>query len=69
MIMTINKAGNRLIAQLTGQEGAEIFPSSETEYFYKVVDAQITFRRNDRGEVTGLEVTQAGNTLAAPKIK
>jgi CubicO group peptidase (beta-lactamase class C family) len=69
VIMTIKKDGNRLFAELTGQGSAEIFPSSETEYFFKIVDAQITFRRNDKGEVTGLEVTQAGNTLAAPKIK
>jgi D-alanyl-D-alanine-carboxypeptidase/D-alanyl-D-alanine-endopeptidase len=69
VIITIKKEGNRLIAQLTGQGEAEIFPSSETEYFCKVVDAQITFRRNDKGEVTGLAVKQAGNTLAAPKIK
>jgi D-alanyl-D-alanine carboxypeptidase len=64
VIITIKKDENRLFAQ-----GAEIFPASETEYFFKVVDAQISFRRNDKGEVTGLVVTQAGNTLAAPKIK
>jgi len=68
VIMTIKKDGNRLFAELTGQGDEEIFPSSETEYFFKVVDAQITFRRTDRGEVTGLVVTQAGNTRAAPKI-
>jgi D-alanyl-D-alanine carboxypeptidase len=64
VIMTIEKDENRLFAQ-----GAEIFPSSETEYFYKVIDAQITFRRNEKGEVTGLVITQAGNSLVAPKIK
>jgi CubicO group peptidase (beta-lactamase class C family) len=69
VIMTIKKAGNRLIAELTGQGEAEIFPSSETEYFTKVVDLRITFRRNDKGEVTGIVLTQAGNTRAAPKIK
>jgi len=66
--MTIKKDGNRLFAQLTGQESAEIFPSSETEYFFKVIDAQIIFRKNDKGEVTGLVVTQAGNIRAATKI-
>jgi len=69
MILAIKKDGNRLIAQATGQESAEIFPASETEYFYRVVDAQITFRKNDKGEVTSLVLTQAGFTLTAPKIK
>ena len=69
MILTVKKAGNRLIAQLTGQKSAEIFPASETEYFYRVTEAQITFRRNDNGDVTGLVITQAGSTITAPKIK
>jgi hypothetical protein len=30
MILTIKKDGNRLIAQITGQKSAEIFPASET---------------------------------------
>src|SRR5262245_27072398 len=69
MILTVKKAGNRLIAQLTGQKSAEIFPASETEYFYRVTEAQITFRRNDNGDVTGLVIRQAGSTITAPKIK
>jgi len=69
MILTVKKDGNRLIAQATGQNSAEIFPSSETEYFYRIRDAQITFRKNDKGEVTSLVLTQAGFTLTAPKIK
>jgi hypothetical protein len=32
-----------LFAQLTGQPKVEIFASAEKEFFYKVVDAQITF--------------------------
>ena len=32
-----------LFAQLTGQPKFELFPSGEKEFFYKVVDAQITF--------------------------
>ena len=33
------------MTQATGQQKVEVFPSSETEFFLKVVDAQITFVR------------------------
>ena len=42
-VMTITRDDAHLYAQATGQPRFEIFPESETEFFYKVVDAQITF--------------------------
>ena len=69
VIITITKEENRLYAQITGQDKYEIFPKSETEYFYKVVDAQITFEKDDEGNVTGLIFHQYGLDMPAPKIK
>jgi len=43
IILTVTRDDAHLYAQLTGQPRFEIFPASETEFFYKVVDAQITF--------------------------
>ncbi|HWI19631.1 MAG TPA: serine hydrolase [Vicinamibacterales bacterium] len=42
-IMTITLEGEQLMAQLTGQGKLQIFPSSETMFFLKVVDAQLEF--------------------------
>ncbi|HKS25660.1 MAG TPA: serine hydrolase [Thermoanaerobaculia bacterium] len=42
-IFRITRDGSHLYAQLTGQPKLELFPESETKFFYKVVDAQITF--------------------------
>lgn len=68
-VLTIIKDGDRLFAQATGQGRNEIFPESEKDYFLKVVDAQITFVKNDKGEVTQLILHQGGSDRPAPKIK
>jgi hypothetical protein len=41
--IVVTREGNRLFAQATGQPRFEIFPESQTKFFYKVVDAQLTF--------------------------
>ena len=42
---------------------------SETEFFFKVTDAQISFVRDAQGAVTGLVLHQNGNDLAARRIR
>ena len=46
----------------------EIFPETETKFFFKVVDAQVTFVKNDKGDVTELVFEQNGRTIRAKKI-
>jgi hypothetical protein len=57
------------MAQATGQPKVEIFPKSETEFFLKVVDAQISFDVDGSGKVEKLMLHQEGQNLPAPKIK
>jgi len=52
---------------VTGQLKVKLFPASEETYFYKVVDAEISFHRNDKGEVTHLVLYQNGVHLQADK--
>jgi CubicO group peptidase (beta-lactamase class C family) len=68
-VLTVTKEGNRLLAQMTGQPKFEIFPRSETEFFWKVVNAQITFMKNEKGEVVKAILRQAGSEFEVPKIK
>ncbi|MEC7739763.1 MAG: DUF3471 domain-containing protein, partial [Gemmatimonadota bacterium] len=42
-----------LFAQLAGQGRAPIFAESETKFFYRGVDAQLTFTKDASGAVTG----------------
>lgn len=63
-ILTISREGNKLFAQVTGQDVFEIFPLSETRYFYKVVDAEISFIREKGGKVNELILHQEGDHTA-----
>jgi len=69
VILTITRDGEHLMAQTKGQAKAEIFPSSETEYFSRRVDVQIRFVRNEQGQVTGMVIVQNGRIIPAKKIK
>jgi CubicO group peptidase (beta-lactamase class C family) len=67
-LLTITTEDGKLMGAATGQPKAELFPTSETEFFLKVVDAQITFFRNETGEVTQLILHQNGRNMPAKKV-
>lgn len=66
-VITITHEGGALFAQATDQPNVPIYPESETKFFYKVVDAQITFEKDDSGAVTNLVLHQNGANMPAPK--
>jgi CubicO group peptidase (beta-lactamase class C family) len=66
-VLTVTQEGNRLFTQATGQPKVEVFPEDETNFFLKVVDAQITFQKDASGKVTGLVLHQNGLDLPAKK--
>jgi CubicO group peptidase (beta-lactamase class C family) len=68
-ILTVTRDGNRMITQATGQGKIEIFPESETKFFTKVMDAQITFETDDQGRATGLVLHQNGADHEAKRVK
>jgi CubicO group peptidase (beta-lactamase class C family) len=68
-ILTITREGDQLFAQATGQGKAQIYPESEREFFYKVVDAQITFETDAKKRATGLTLHQNGANMPAKRIE
>jgi hypothetical protein len=64
-IFTVTREGDRLFAQLTGQQKLELFPESDREFFYKAVAAQITFVADGERPPTGLILHQNGADLRA----
>jgi len=68
-VLTVTRDGDRLFAQLTGQPKREIFPSSETNFFWKVVEAEVTFVKDANGKVTKAIHRQGGQTLHAPRLE
>ena len=69
LIVTVTKENNRLFAQATGQPKFELYPESETKFFARVANIQVTFVKNEKGEVTQLIAHQEGTDTAAKKIK
>lgn len=63
-ILTISRAGDRLLAQATGQPQLELFPESETKFFLKEIDAKVTFVKDAAGRVTHLILHQGGDRQA-----
>lgn len=68
VFMEITRDGDRLFAQLPGQPKHEIFPKSSTNFFWKVVEAEVTFLKDPQGVVTGAIHRQGGQTLRAPRV-
>ena len=60
--------GNQLMVQASGQPKLPVYASSETKFFYKVVDAQIEFIKNDKGVVSSLVLHQNQRDMPAPRI-
>jgi serine-type D-Ala-D-Ala carboxypeptidase/endopeptidase len=52
-----------LYVQATGQPAVRLWPESETRFFLKDVDAQITFERDAAGAATGLVLHQDGRDV------
>ncbi len=68
-ILTITTEEGKLFAQATGQPRSELFAESETEFFLKVVDAQITFKRDEAGKTTSVVLHQNGRDMPAARVK
>lgn len=66
--LTITREGDRLMSQATNQRKAEIFPESDTKFFLRVVDAQITFVKDASGKVSELILHQ-GRDQRAKKVE
>ncbi len=65
--ISIRKVNGSLFAQATGQSANPIYPSARDEFFFRVVDAQISFVRNPAGQVTSLILHQNGRDQTAPR--
>jgi hypothetical protein len=66
-VFVVTLEGEQLITQITGQPKVPIFAESETIFFPKVVDAEIEFFKNEKGQVTHLVLRQGGRATKALK--
>jgi D-alanyl-D-alanine carboxypeptidase len=62
-VLTVTAEGGQLFAQATGQPRFELFAKSETEFFLKVVDAQVVFVKGASGKAESLVLHQGGRQV------
>jgi hypothetical protein len=67
-IYVITRNGGVLNAQLTAQPAVEIYPESETAFFYKMVDAQVDFVGPPGASATSLVLHQGGANMTMARI-
>ena len=67
--VAVFKEGDKLMTQATNQPAFELYPESADNFFLKVVDAKVTFTRDDKGQVIGLVIHQGGRDVPGKKIK
>jgi CubicO group peptidase (beta-lactamase class C family) len=65
--MMITVDNGQMSGQVSGQGKLPLFAESETKFFYKAVDAQIDFSKDDKGAVTSLTLHQNGRDMPAPR--
>ena len=68
-ILAVTKEGDKLMGQATGQPKIELLPESDTQFFVKEVNAQVSFVKDEKGTVTALILNQNGQKIEGKKIK
>ena len=67
--LRVTVENDRLFAQASNQPKLEVFAESEAKYFYRAMDAQLTFERDaTSGKVNRLVFEQGGRSHVAPKL-
>jgi beta-lactamase regulating signal transducer with metallopeptidase domain len=68
-VLKVTVEGGAVFVQATGQEKVPVFASAKDEFFYRIVDARISFRRGPDGRIIGLTLHQNGMNLPGEKEK
>lgn len=68
-ILSVTREGDQLFSQATNQPKVEVFATAIDEFFLKVVDAQLSFNRNDDGAVESMTLHQGGQHVPGKKIE
>lgn len=67
-ILTVRPDGGRLFIQATAQQEFEVYAESDTEFFYRVVNAQISFARPEGGAAPSLVLHQNGRDMPGKRL-
>jgi CubicO group peptidase (beta-lactamase class C family) len=68
-VLSVSLDGERLMVGATGQSTFQVFPRSETEWFYKVVEAALTFHVDADGNCDSVVLFQNGVRQTAKRME
>lgn len=68
-VVKVFREGDKLMTQATNQPPFELTPEGSDNFFLKVVNAKVSFVKDDKGQVTGLVIHQGGRDVPGKKIK
>ena len=60
-VLTFSRRGDSLFAQATGQPEFPIYPTSDSTFELRVIEASLTFHRDSEGDVQSLTMHQNGD--------
>lgn len=69
MQVTVKVEGGKLMVAPDGQPWAQLFPETETLFFFKIMDAKIEFIRGDTGKVVKFLFRQGGQVMEAARTE
>ena len=67
--LDVELKGDHLEAQLTGQQAFPVYASAADQFFYRVVDAQLSFERDGNKKVTAVVLHQNGRDMRATRLE
>jgi hypothetical protein len=68
VIFKVIRDGDKLMFVVPGQPKVEAIPASETRFFFTVVDGEVLFIKDDKGQVSEMLVEFSGRKLRAKKV-
>jgi hypothetical protein len=69
MSLTVTREYDQLFAQLTGQGASAIFAATESEFYYRYIDATWSFARDSDGSITAAVLRQAGRQTRWERVR
>jgi hypothetical protein len=68
-VYVITREGDRLLTQIAGNPPFELFPETETQFFWKEIRGRLIFVKDEKGEVNELMFDQGVTPGRAKRIK
>jgi CubicO group peptidase (beta-lactamase class C family) len=69
LALTVALESESLTIQATDKPKVRLHAESETDFFIRAVDNQVSFVTDETGQVSGLVLRQPGRDIDAPKVK